>query len=173
MKSAGIGALVAAVVVFVAGAVLGLKLVTQSAEVISSAPTCETRTVAVGEDLTANLVRVNVYNASRTAGLADRVSRLLQQRNFLPGTIANNPTDFTTDDIVIVADDADDPRVKLVQAQFAGDATVKQGTVPGVEGVSVLVGKNYAKKQLAKKAPSAMKSDRSITSCIPFAGTAD
>ena len=150
---------------------MGMKLLTQSAEVTSSAPTCEARTVASGEKLTTNLVRVNVYNASRTAGLADRVSRLLQEKNFLPGAIANNPTEITTDDIVIVSDDADDPRVKLVQAQFDGDVSVKSGDIPGTDGVSVLVGKNYAKKPLKKDAKKDVTSDRSITSCVPFAGT--
>jgi len=172
MKPGGFAVIVTAVVVFFGGTVVGLKLLTQEGEVTSDAPTCQTRTVKEGEDLTANLVQINVYNASRTAGLADRVSRLLQQRNFLPGTIANNPTDVTTDDIVIIADDAKDPRVKLVAGQFIGKVTVQPGDIAGTAGISVLVGKNYAGKGLNKKAPDKVTSDRTLTSCVPYAPAA-
>lgn len=169
MKQGGILLIVAAVVVFLGGALVGMKLLTQGAEVTSSAPTCEPRTVREGEELTPNLVRVNVYNASRIAGLADRVSRQLQQRNFLPGAIANNPTELGTDDVVVVADDPKDPRVQLVVAQFAGKVTVQPGEIPGTDGVSVLVGKNYDGRKLKGKTKDTVTVDRVITSCVPIA----
>lgn len=169
MKPGGVVVLVVSVAIFFGGIVVGLNLLTQEGQVTSSAPTCEMRTVHEGEELTPNLVHVNVYNASRTAGLADRVSRLLQQRNFLPGTIANNPTDITTNDVVIIAADDEDPRVKLVAGQFIGKVTVQPGDIAGTEGISVLIGRNYAEKGLNKKAIDKVESDRTISSCIPYA----
>ena len=172
MKPGGVVVLVVSVAIFFGGIVVGLNLLTQEGQVTSSAPTCEMRTVHEGEELTPNLVHVNVYNASRTAGLADRVSRLLQQRNFLPGTIANNPTDITTNDIVIVTDEPDDPRVKLVAAQFKGSVKIEAGSIGGADGVAVLVGRNYADEKLKKGAPTKIKSDRTITACVPIAPAA-
>ncbi len=159
----------AALVVFLGGTFIGLRLLTSEADVTATGPTCEPRAVETGEELTSNLVTISVYNASRTAGLANRYSVLLQRRNFLAGTVANNPTDLTTDDVLIVTDDPKDPRVRLVAAQFGGKVRFEKGTVPGSNGVAVLVGRNYADKRLKKKAPTAVESDRRIDACIPIA----
>lgn len=172
MRGGGYAVIAAAVVVFLGGTVVGFRLLTSHADVTSSLPTCETRTVEPGEDLTSNLVSVDVYNASRTAGLANRVSRLLQRQNFLPGTVSNNTTDITTDDIVIVTDEPDDPRVKLVAAQFKGSVKIEAGSIAGSDGVAVLVGRNYADQKLKKGAPTKVKSDRTITACVPIAPVA-
>lgn len=172
MKPGGFAMLVAAAVLFVGGTFFGLRLLTSEAQVTTSLPTCETRSVTAGEALTANLVAVDVYNASRTAGLADRVSRLLQQRNFLPGVIANNPTELETSNVLIVGEDPEDPRVRLVGAQFRGDVEFEQGTVPGSDGVAVLVGSGYADRSLKNEAPSEVESDRELTACVPIAPAA-
>jgi hypothetical protein len=169
MRPAGALLLLVAIAVFAGGSVVGFNLLTSSASTSVAAPSCTPKTVAEGDDVTPNLVTVNVYNASRTAGLANRVSILLQRRGFLTGTIANNPTDVKTPNIRIFASDPDDPRVQLVRSQFVGTVTIEE-PVPTIaqDGVSVLVGSNYASKGLDKDAEDAkITSDRAFDVCLP------
>ncbi len=169
MKPAGLLLMVVSIGVFIAGGVMGFNLLTSSADTSVAAPTCAPRTIEIGEDVTPNLVTVNVYNASRTAGLANRVAVLMQRRGFLTGTVANNPTDIESNDIVILTSDEADPRVAVVKAQFSGKVTI-QDPPPTLDpdGVSVLVGSNYATKGLTKKGETAKaKADQPIDVCLP------
>lgn len=170
MKPSGLLLMLVAGFVFIAGGAMGFSMLTSSADTAVPAPTCAPRTIEPGEDVTPNLVTVNVYNASRTAGLANRVSVLLQRRGFLTGTVANNPTDVETNNIVILASDESDPRVAVVEAQFSGKVTI-QPPPPTLDpdGVSVLVGRNYATKGLSKKGEEAKaEADRRIDVCLPI-----
>lgn len=151
------------VILFGVGLFVGFKLLTASADTFDEAPTCENRTVAEGEKLTSNLVTVNVYNASQRAGLANRVGINLQRRGFLAGTVANSASEVKPRGVAILTDDRDDPRVKLVAKQFDGVKYVEPD-INAPEGVTVIVGDDY--KDLVK-APRDIKSDRSITVCVP------
>jgi hypothetical protein len=62
-QARGGSTILVAVVLFVLGLFVGFKLLTASADTGEPAATCENRTVAKGEKLTSNLVKVNVYNA--------------------------------------------------------------------------------------------------------------
>lgn len=173
MKPSGFLLILVAIGVFVAGSVTGFNLLTSSATTTVAAPTCTPRTIETGDDVTANLITVNIYNASRTAGLANRISILLQRRGFLAGTVANNPTEIETSDIVILTSDKSDPRVIVISQQFSGKVSYEEPP-PGTDidndndNVSVLVGSKYASKGLRKKGEDASATaDRSITVCLP------
>lgn len=169
MKPTGFVLILVAIGVFVAGGVVGFNLLTSSATTTVAAPTCAPRTIKPGEDVTPNLVIVNVYNASRTAGLANRVGVLMQRRGFLTGTVANNPTTIETANVVILTDDKLDPRVVVVRKQFTGKVSYK-GPPAGLDpdGVSVLVGSNYATEGLSKKGEDATaKAVEPINVCLP------
>lgn len=169
MKPTGLVLMIVAVGVFLAGGVIGFNLLTSSATTTVAAPTCSPRTIEAGKDVTPNLVTVNIYNASRTAGLANRVSILMQRRGFLTGTVANNATKIETADIVILTDNEKDPRVAVVRAQFTGTVSF-QGPPVGLDpdGVSVLVGSNYATKGLSKKGEDAKATaNQPFDVCLP------
>ncbi len=169
MKPTGLLLLLVAIVMFVGGGIIGFNLLTSSADTAVAAPTCTPRTIEKGEDVTPNLVTVNVYNASRTAGLANRVAILMQRRGFLAGTVSNNPTDIETPNIVILAADKSDPQLTVVRAQFSGKVTVQKPPMGSdAENISVLVGRNYATKGLSKKGKTAKaKADKPIEVCLP------
>jgi hypothetical protein len=152
-----------AVVVFVAGLLVGLKLLTASADTFEEAPTCENRTIAAGDKLTSNLVTVNVFNASQRAGLANRVSINLQRRGFLGGTVGNSTSEVKPDGVAVLTDDRDDPRVKLVAAQFE-DVEYAEPDIRAADGVTVVIGDGY--KDLVD-AEREVESDREITVCVP------
>jgi len=154
---------VVAIVLFVAGLFFGFKLLTASADTFDEAATCENKTVAEGDELTSNLVKVNVYNASQRSGLANRVGINLQRRGFLTGTVANSTSEVKPDTVAILTDDRDDPRVKLVAEQFE-DVEFSEPDIKIADGVTVVVGDGY--KELVK-APREIESDRAITVCVP------
>ena len=159
---------VVSAILFVVGLFVGLRLLTASADTFDAAPTCENRTVAEGENLTSNLVTVNIYNASQRAGLANRVGINLQRRGFLAGTVANSTSEVKPDGVAILADDREDPRVKLVAEQFDG-VEFNEPDIKIADGVTVIVGDGY--QDLVKDAPRELKTDRAVTVCIPTADT--
>ncbi|MEO6471800.1 MAG: LytR C-terminal domain-containing protein, partial [Aeromicrobium sp.] len=112
----------AAAVIFLGGTAYGAQLLTAKSDPAADGPTCEPRTVKAGEDVTSNLVTVNVYNASQRSGLANRVNINLQRNGFLGGHIGNADDvldkDVQGNAVAIVTADKDDPQVKLVAEQF-------------------------------------------------------
>lgn len=168
MKGGGLLVLAVSALVFIGGSLVGFNLLTSQADAPAPVATCETRTVTKGEKLTPNLVTISVFNASRTAGLANRISIDLQRRGFLTGTVANNTTDITTNDVVILTADKTDPRVRLARTQFAGKVSYIDAKVPGAKGVSVLVGSNYATRKLSGKGEKpSVEVDRTVKTCVP------
>ncbi len=158
-------AMFAAIVLFAGGGFVGFKLLTASADTFDPVPECENRTVEKGEELTTNLVTVNVYNASQRAGLANRVSINLQRRAFQAGTVANSASEIKPDAVAVLTDNREDPRVKLVAQQFE-DVEFSEPDIDVTEGVTVIVGDDF--KELVEKAPKDVKSDRSIRVCVPI-----
>jgi hypothetical protein len=165
MTSRRIVVLIAAGLLFLGGFAMGVKLLTASADTAAAAPTCADRTVNAGEKLTSNLVTVNVFNASRRAGLANRVNINLQRNGFLGGQIGNNTSAVKPSQVAILTDDRNDPRVKLVAAQFSDKITYAKPDITVDSGVIVIVGDDYS--GLQKKAESKITADKAVTMCVP------
>ncbi len=169
MKPGGVLLLFVTFVMFVGGSVIGFNLLTSSADTTVAAPTCEMRTVAEGEELTPNLVTVNVYNASRTAGLANRLAVLLQRRGFLAGTVANNPTDLEVANVTILTDDPKDPQVRLAASQFGAPIEYVDQPAVSDSGVDVLLGPGYADRGVRNDRENPVVTvDREVDVCVPI-----
>lgn len=150
---------------FLGGLAVGFKLLTSSTDTTAAAPTCTDRTVAAGQKLTSNLVMVNVFNASRRAGLANRVTINLQRNGFLGGQIGNSTSAVKPRTVAILTSDRHDPRVELVAAQFADKVTYAKPDITADAGVNVVVGDDYS--GLEKKARTNVKASKAITMCVP------
>lgn len=145
---------------------VGFRLITSDADTQAAAPTCEDRQVAAGEALTANLVKVNVLNASGREGLANRVSINLQRKGFLEGKVANSTSELEVPAVAILTDDPTDPRVQLVALQVPG-AQVLEPDIELEEGVTVVLGPEYG--SIDEAAPTEVPSDRELSFCVPIA----
>lgn len=161
-----------AVLLFIGGSILGVVLLLQPASTQVEEEQCDKHTVQEGDDLTPNLVTLNVFNSGEKAGLANRVSINLQRNGFLAGEVGNAPEDVTASSVTIFAQDPDHPAVKLLAEQFKGK--VKVDSVPDElpadsltnEGIAIVIGAKY--DGLKKKAPREVESDRAITVCVPL-----
>lgn len=157
--------LLGATVVLLAGGFVGFRLLTAEADAGPAEPTCETRVVAADEEVTSNLVKVNVYNSSSVAGLANRVSINLQRRGFLAGQIGNYEGDLDVKAVTVLTDDPDDPRVRLVRAQFEDVEIADPDPSLPSDAISVIVGDDY--EELGKDVRST-ENDREFTVCLPI-----
>ncbi|KQY55295.1 hypothetical protein ASD11_17230 [Aeromicrobium sp. Root495] len=152
-------------IVLVLGLLLGVKLVTAKADTTDdAAATCTDQTVARGETLSSNLVKVNVLNASQRSGLANRVSINLQRRGFLAGDVANSTSKVAGEGVTILDADKDDPIVHLVAIQFT-DVSYVESDLPATDGVTVVVGDDY--KALRKKSRTSFKTPSEVSVCVP------
>jgi hypothetical protein len=166
-RSAAVGPLVllGSAAVLVAGLLVGFRLLTAEAETLDAGPTCQSRTVEPEDDVTSNLVKVDVYNASARAGLANRVSINLQRRGFLAGQIGNSTSEMEPDVAVVLTTDRTDPRVRLVAAQFGSKVRYAEPDVAvDPDAVTVIVGDDFRK--LGKDVRST-RNDRRFTVCLP------
>lgn len=159
--------LAAAAGIFIAGLFIGFQLLTASAETADPGPTCKDRTIAKGAKLTSNLVTVNVFNASKRAGLANRVTIDLQRRNFLAGDPGNSTSAVKPDEVTILTDYPNDPRARLVAEQFKGKVSYAKPDVTVDEGIIVLLGDDVD-EHLKDKAPAEIVTDRPVTVCLPI-----
>lgn len=156
-----------AVAVLVVGALVGLRLLTASAD-IEIVETCEERSVEVGEPVTPALVPVDVFNGSQRAGLANRVSINLQRRGFLPGQVGNSPMEVEFDGATIVTETPEDPRVRLLAAQFGEVEFVPPAGSDTGENIVVIVG-NDTNQDLVDDAASEVEADVPVSVCLPVA----
>ncbi len=153
-----------AAIVFVAGTAVGIGLAFSGPEATDDEPTCEVRAIAEGEVLSSNLLMVHVYNASKRAGLANRVKINLERRGFLGGVAQNNPGELSPRNVAVLTDDPQDPRVRLVARQFKGKVQMVEADFATEDGISVLIGPNYSG---LKKAPTKTRVKREVTVCVP------
>lgn len=158
--------LAVSVIVFFGGALFGFKMLTKPADTTSNAPTCDSRTVSSGEDVTTNLIKVNVYNASSRSGLANKVNIALQRNGFLGGSIGNSTSGITTKKVAIITADESNPQVKLLAEQFKDKPEYVTPKSASTDGVTIVVGDDYS--GLAKKPPRSIKSDRTLQFCLPI-----
>src|SRR5699024_8896907 len=137
------------VVIFIGGVVLGFVLLFQPASTQVEEDPCNTQTVDKGDELTTNLVTLNIFNSGKKAGLANRVSINLQRKGFLSGEIGNAPEGVQTSNVTVVAKDPKHPAAKLVSKQFQGKVKI-QKPAEGFptedlsdQGIAVVVGADY------------------------------
>ncbi len=156
-----------AIALLVIGTLVGLRLLTASAD-IEVLETCEERTVEPGEAVTPALVPVDVFNASQRAGLANRVSINLQRRGFLPGQVGNSPMEVESDGVTIVTETPEDPRVRLLAAQFGDVEFVPPAGSDSSENIVVIVG-NDTNQDLVDDATSEVEAEEPVSVCLPVA----
>ncbi len=86
------GVLVAVVIVILAVRFLGGSGDEEPAADVAPEPSCSTLMVAPADELPPpKKVRVNVYNATETSGLASKTARDLKKRGFVIKDVANDP----------------------------------------------------------------------------------
>lgn len=160
--------LLATVILFLGGTAYGYSLLTQSTSTAVAGPTCEPKTITAGQDVTTNLIKVNVYNASFKSGLATSVNIALQRNGFLAGLSDNAAKVMTralpSNTVAIVTTDKTDPQVKLVAAQFRQKVIYVAPLANAPSGVNVVVNSDW--KSLASKPLRAVKSDRTLNFCL-------
>lgn len=153
------------VALFFGGTWWGFNLLTAGSDSPEApAPTCQNTTIAAGEDVTPNFVRVNVYNAGVQSGLANRVHLSLQRTGFLAGDVGNSPEKVDVNTVTILTDDKESADVKLVAQQFKGKVAYKAPTTSLAEGVTIVVGNDF--EGLKKEAPRSVTTEEDLTVCI-------
>ncbi len=157
--------LLGSAVVFVIGSIAGFQMLLAKPPEPPAAPTCEPRTIAAGDKLTSNLVTVNVFNASKKSGLANRVNINLQRNGFLGGEIGNSNSGAKPAPVTILTNDAKDPRVKLVAAQFMNKVRYSVPDIAVKEGVVIVIGDGFTK--LKSKPERSIVASTAVTTCVP------
>ncbi len=152
--------------VFVVGLVAGFQMLTAKPAEPPPAPTCETHSVAAGEKLTTNVVTVNVFNASKASGLANRVNINLQRNGFLGGQIGNSTSAAKPARVTILTNEPNDPRVKLVAAQFEDKVAYAVPDISVDRGVVIVVGDGFTK--LKGKPVLSIVAETDVTTCVPI-----
>lgn len=157
--------LVGSAVVFVIGLIAGFQMLLATPPQPAAAPTCEPRTVAAGDKLSSNVVTVNVFNASKKSGLANRVNINLQRNGFLGGEIGNSNSGAKPAPVTILTNDQNDPRVELVAAQFSNDVKYAVPDIAVKEGVVIVIGDGFTK--LKSKPARSIVASTDVTTCVP------
>ncbi len=154
-----------AIAVFVGALILGPMLLTAQPKAPPAVPTCEERTIQPGQSLPSNYLTVNVYNASKKSGVANRVRINLERKGFLGGYVGNNPGALQPKNVMILTQDPSDPRIALVAAQFKGKVEYAAADFDKRNGISVLVGPEF--KGVDPKTPTSVKVKVPVEVCIP------
>nr|WP_255669090.1 LytR C-terminal domain-containing protein [Aeromicrobium duanguangcaii] len=108
---------------------------------------------------------VHVYNSSRRTGAANRVKINLERKGFLGGVAKNNPGKVRTKNVTVLTTDPDDPRVRLVAAQFEGKVERVPADFEMEDGISILIGPKY--EGLKKDSNTKIKAGRDVSVCVP------
>jgi hypothetical protein len=164
-RAAAAATLALAVAIFVIGGFMGLRLLTAGTEKVAVTQTCKASVVQAGTELNSNVVTVNVFNASARSGLANRALINLQANGFLGGQIGNSVSVTNPKRVAILTEDRDDPRVKLVAAQFKDDVEYASVDLQVEDGVIVVIGDDF--RGLKTEPTTTIKTDRDIPVCTP------
>lgn len=157
--------ILAAAAVFLGGIVVGSFLLLSPAPEPPARPICENRTLQAGEDLTPNLLMVNVFNAGKQAGLANRVRIQLERKGFLGGVTGNYSGSAKVARVTILTSAQDDPKVRLLAKQFKDKVEYAPADIDVETGLIVVVGPKFG--GLKKKSSSAAKLKAPVTVCVP------
>lgn len=163
--AAGAATLALAAVIFLIGGFVGLRLLTASPEKAVATPTCKSSVVTAGSELDSNVVTINVFNASGRSGFANRALINLQANGFLGGQIGNSASATKPKRVAILTSDPDDPRVKLVAAQFKDEVDYAPADIQVEDGVIVVIGGDFG--GLKSDPKTTITTDRDIAVCTP------
>ena len=123
----------------------------------STEPTdCADPTNLPDEQLTADQVTVNVYNAGHTAGQASTTLAGLVRRGFDGGEAANAPSGVRIRAVQVWTTDPEDTAARLVARQFRPHARIV-AKEPLSDGVTVIVGNHVP--PFAKVRPASTPTD--------------
>jgi LytR cell envelope-related transcriptional attenuator len=123
---------------------------------------CSTPKPHQKQRISAQSVTINVYNAGRISGLADRTADLLRQRGFTVADVGNDPYDSKIKKVEVRGRNKDAPEVLLVGEHLAGET--RRGDHRTDTSVDVILGNEYT--GLISKAPSAMDVDTDVPVCV-------
>lgn len=159
------GVLFGAVLAFVAALIVGPMLLFAELAPPEPEELCDDRTLQVGDKLNSNYLTVNVYNASKKSGQANRVRINLERNGFLGGYIANNPGELEPSNVMILTQVKDDPKVQLLSKQFKGKVQYAQADFEVRDGLSVVIGPKF--KGVNQKAPTTLEVKTPVKVCVP------
>ncbi|WP_020574888.1 LytR C-terminal domain-containing protein [Actinopolymorpha alba] len=123
---------------------------------------CSTPGPNAKQRITAQTVAINVYNAGRVAGLADRTAAELRQRGFTVRKVGNAPKGAKVAVVEIRGRAKNAPEVILLARQFSGEKIEADGRSD--VSVDLIIGADF--HGLVDKAPSAMDVDTPVPICV-------
>jgi LytR cell envelope-related transcriptional attenuator len=132
------------------------------------APTCETERIDAGQKIRTRQVRVSVFNAGSRSGRAGETMDALIDRGFQPGDVGNAPSDAEVRRVQVLANDAKDPRARLVARQFGKGVKVQVAEEDLGSGVDVLIGDRFTG---LSKAPRSIRVKQPEQVCVPVLPT--
>jgi hypothetical protein len=157
--------LIGSAVVFVVGIVAGFQMLIAKPDQPPEPASCQETKVAAGEELTSNVVTVNVFNASKASGLANRVNINLQRNGFLGGQIGNSTSAAKPAPVTILTNEPNDPRVKLVAAQFQDKVAYAVPDITVKQGVVIVIGDGFSR--LKGKPARSIVAATDVSTCVP------
>jgi hypothetical protein len=119
------------------------------------------------QHISVHTVALNVYNAGKISGLADRTADLLRQRGFTVAKVGNSPYDSKVKTVEIRGRHKDAPEVLLVGEHFSGET--RRGDERTDTSVDIILGTQYP--GLVSKAPKAMEVDTQVPVCVTMTPT--
>ncbi|REF36791.1 LytR C-terminal domain-containing protein [Thermasporomyces composti] len=123
---------------------------------------CATPSPNQKQYISAQTFVVNVYNASKISGLAERTANALRERGFTIGKIGNDPYGVDPKYAEIRGRDRNAPEVLLVSEHFSGE--VRRGDDRTDTTVDIILGPKFY--GLMSKAPAAMDVTTPIGVCV-------
>ncbi|MFD2083331.1 LytR cell envelope-related transcriptional attenuator [Actinopolymorpha cephalotaxi] len=129
---------------------------------------CSTPAAGQTQRISATKVVVNVYNASKIGGLAERTATDLRQRGFTVGTVANDPKKAKVKFAEVRGRAKDAPEVILVAAQVAKEKVSVDNRTDA--SVDLVLGTDF--HGFVTKAPTAMDVTTTVPVCVKPSPTA-
>ena len=126
-------------------------------------PACTTQTVSRERVVLAKSIRVSVFNAGTTIGLADQTMVALRGRGFQEGVIDNAPSYADVARVQIWDRRPGSPQARLVAAQFPGGVprvATHRNIGPGID---VVVGDDFP--GVSPQAPTQLRFEEPKTVC--------
>lgn len=147
-------------------AVWGFKQATQPIKTTdpSASPTCSQAETSVQRFVGRGDIQVSVYNASTRKGLATSVLNRLEGLGFKPGEAANAPSSVQVVKAQVLTTKENDQAAGLVARTLGPGTRVVIVSEPLGPGVDIVVGQRFA--NLDRSAPSRVKLDKPVTSCV-------
>ena len=153
----------------VAAAMVGWSAMTAPFPTAEDLPPCVATDIAKGQEVFPDQVTISVFNASRRNGLASRTMSNLTERGFVSAGTGNAKDAEKVRGVQIWADNAKNPAVELVRAQFKS-AKVVAGDALG-PGVVIVTGDGRTGLRPPRKSPTSVKAKSPSSICSPLGAT--